>query len=195
MDNILKIILSPLFWLALSAIYLLLYILFRRTKNILPFLNITDVVKNYKKVFPLRRDLLFFLIFPFLLSLTTQFNQIVNEGISNIICVVLSILESTVLTFMAMSNDKYQRISENQQQNLQGIRAKYRNDDAIAIGMYEILVGIVVFILNFIFPSVESHKIISWFVSLFIYWGFYIFVLNIFGMVRRLYQIYFTPNF
>lgn len=196
MKILIKIILSPQCWLGFSLVYLFWYTMRAKTKKQrLAFLNVKGVFRNYKKVFPVLRDFLFFLILPFLLAVATQLNQRLNNAISNIICVVLSILESTVLTFMAMSNEKYQSIKEDKNLTLGDLRAKFQNEDTIAIGMYETLVSVIVLILNFLFPVIKNYKIVAWIVSLLIYWGFYIFVINIIIIVRRLYQIYFPNNF
>lgn len=195
MELLIKIVLSPQCWLCFSFVYLFWYAMRTRAKKQrLAFLNVQGVFRNYKKVFPILRDYLFFLILPFLLAVATQLNRQLNNEISDIICIVLSILESTVLTFMAMSNEKYQSANENKDWNLSNLRAKCQNEDTIAIGMYETLVSVIVLILNFIFPIIKNYKVAAWIVSLLIYWGFYIFVINIVIIVRRLYQIYFSND-
>lgn len=56
--------------------------------------------------------------------------------------------------------------------------------------VYEILISIMVLILIFILPIADNYPIAKWIMSFFIYYGFYSFLLNVFIMVRRLFQIY-----
>ncbi len=185
-------------WLLVSGIYVFVHVLYSRksSKASLPFINISAVIKNYRKVFIRKQDFYFFIFFPFLLSVATHLSRSLNSEISNIICVVLSILESAVLTFMAMTNDEAAQISRSSNLYLNHLRQIERIKDTIAVGMYDVVIGIIVLIMNFLFPITKTDKWFSRVVSLLVYWGFYIFVFNIFIMVRKLTQInqYFPPH-
>jgi hypothetical protein len=99
-----------------------------------------------------------------------------------------------VLTFMAMTNDKYISNIEKEKKNLADHRLKIQNEDTIAVGMYEVIISIAVLVLTFLSPIFSKICWLNWVVSFLIYYGFYIFLLNILIMVRRLYQVYFPPK-
>lgn len=196
MDKVKDYITNPLIWILAAGFYLLIYTLCHRVKrhDAMPFLDLKNIFYNHRHIFLLPRDYLFFVILPFFLAMATQMHKALNADISNLICVILSILESTVLTFMAMANDKTQHIEHSCNITLQELHEKAQLKDTIAVGMYEVIMGIIVLVLTFIYPIIENYRLLSRVVSFLVYWGFFIFVLNIMIMARRLYQIYFPHD-
>lgn len=191
--SILKnLVVNPFFWIILAFVILLYYI---QKKELFPYLNVAQVFKNYYAVFSRHKpDFCFFILFPLFLAIGTQLANPLTSSKTDVICVVLSILTAMVLTFMTMSSSEASRAVPKAERDIADVRLEFRNKDAIAVGMYEILISVLVLILTFSLPAIEFQEHISWIIGLFIYLGFYIFILNIFIMIRRLYQIYFPSK-
>ena len=129
---------SPWFWALLSGIAFLIYGFSGR----LAYINIGGIIKHYRKVFTKTIDFVFFMIFPLLIAISSSLHKNVDDDLSNLMAVVLAILTSMVLTFMVMTNDRYERSKEKSEKDLGDLQLKARNQDALAVGAYEILVSI-----------------------------------------------------
>lgn len=191
--NFIKICLSdPKFWFFLSLLVLILFV-FRKPP--FPYLDIRKIVSNYSDVFSNRKsDICFFTIFPLFFSIGTQLAKPITSDGTDVICVVLSILTTMVLTFMTISSSEASLSASKNVKDYGDLRKEYYNKDAIAVGMFEVLISVFVLLLTFALPAIESLNRLAWIVSFLIYFGFYVFVLNIFIMLRRLYQIYFPTK-
>jgi hypothetical protein len=186
--SVVTLLTAPWWWASLAGVALLIYGFSGR----LAYIDIIGVIKHYKEVFTKTKDFIFFIAFPLLLAISSTLYSSVDDELSSLMAVVLSILTSMVLTFMAMTNDRYKSSVNKPEKNLGDLQLKARNKDALAVGVYEILLSILVLILIFVLPIVESNRIAQHVMSFFIYYGFYSFLLNVFIIVRRLFQIYFN---
>ena len=180
------VLMIPWLWAAIAGIVFIIYGFSGR----LAYIDIIGVIRHYRSVFTKRKDFVFFLVFPLFIAVSSNLYKNVDKDLSDLMAVVLSILTSMVLTFMALTNDRYESSINNPNRDLSDLQLQARNKDALAVGVYEILISILVLILIFIFPIAEIQPITKWIMSFFIYYGFYSFLLNIFIMVRRLFQIY-----
>jgi len=178
---------APWFWAFLAGAIFLSYGLSGR----LAYINILGIVKQYKKIFSKTMDFLFFMVFPLFLSTASTIHSIISEDLANIMAVILAILTSMVLAFMVMTNSKYENSIGKADRNLGDFQLKHRNQDALAVGAYEIFISILVLILLFTLPIACGSEAAQRILSFVIFYGFYSFLLNVFIMVRRLFQIFF----
>lgn len=184
------IIQSPVTWLVFTIAIVLFYLFATKTK-IPVHLNIIGIFKNYHSVFPQKADLFFLGVVPFTLSVATNIESEVNVETSNLLCVVISILASAVVSFMVMTSDRADAILEKEgaKRNQSDNRVIARNKDCLAIGMFEILLAVFMLILIFLAP-IFSSKLLHWGISCAVYFSFYVFLLNLFIMMRKLCQVY-----
>jgi len=190
MEKTIELLQSPWIWVTAAALLLLAYGFSGR----LSYIDIIGVVKQYKEVFTKPTDFIFFILFPLLLAIGSTLYKAIDDVLANLIAVVLSILTSMVLTVMSMTNERYEYSLEKSSHDLSDKQLKERNQDALAVGTYEMLISIFVLILTFILPILNVYPTVKNIVSFFIYHGFYTFLLNIFIMVRRLFQVYLTKR-
>ena len=177
---------APGIWALLAGVIFVIYGLSGR----LAYINILGIIKYYKNVFTKKRDFAFFMIFPLIIAISSALHANVDEDLSQLMAIVLTILTSMVLSFMVMTNGRYENSMGKEDKDLGDLQLRERNQDALAVGAYEILVSILVLILIFLLPIANGNDTAQRFMSFFIYYGFYSFLLNVFIIVRRLFQIY-----
>ncbi len=201
------IIVSSTFWLALAFFILIIFILFGGFS----YINCKDAFKGYIELFKvedrnlkkriIKRNLLFFLFFPFVLATSCNFNQIIQTRIIDVICVVTSIMTAMLFSFMAVISSKYENVcSNNKISNSTYEDVKVINEETTNIVTCEILISVFLLILCFTQPLVEkidfvffSYKqfycsIISS-LSWLVYYCFFFFVLNLLIVTKRFYRI------
>ena len=176
---------TPYFWVFLAGVTFLIYGFAGR----LAYVNITGIIKQYRKVFSKTIDFIFFITFPLFIAIASTLHANVDDELSNLLAVVLAILTSMVLTFMALTSDSSEHSLKRKDKDLGDRQLIVRNRDTLAVGTYEILISIIVLILILLIPLADGNSIANKLMSFLIYYGFYSFLLNLFIMVRRLFQV------
>lgn len=180
---------SPRLWVILAIAFIFIYIVARR-KGAPKLIDVIDIVKDYIGVYVSKWDIAFYIVVPIFLAIATTFEKAIDKDMADLLCVVISILAAAVISFMAMTSDKYDSVDEKEEKNVTDKRQKRKCMESLAIGLLEILLSIVLLVLLFIRPIFESVEWINWILSVVIYGLFYQFLFNILIMMRRLRQIY-----
>lgn len=178
-------------WLCLALCSLFLLVYFYKRKMSSPiFIDIRKILSDYKGIYINKWDFRFVLVVPSLLALATSFKRPMNDNISDVLCVVISILGAAVISFMAMTSDRYDKFKEKKNKNLADRRNQIRCMESLSVGLFETLLVVSMLVLVFARPIVESHEKTTWLFGTVIYVLFYQFLFNLFVMMRRLHQIY-----
>ena len=176
-------------WLILCCLFLFIY--WKNRKKSSPiFIDVGKIWSNYQQIYINNWDSAFVLVVPTTLAIATSSKRPMNDSISDVLCVVISILGAAVISFMAMTSERYDKFKEKKDKNLADRRKQIRCMESLSVGLFETLLLVIMLILIFALPIVQGHEKISWVLGTVIYILFYQFLFNIFIMMRRLHQIY-----
>lgn len=180
-------------WLVLCCLFLFIYWIKRKQSSPI-FIDVGKIWSDYKQIYMNNWDFAFVLVVPTFLALATSSKRPMSDNISDVLCVVISILGAAVISFMAMTSERYDKFKEKKDKNLADRRKQIRCMESLSVGLFETLLLVAMLILIFALPIVRGHEKISWAFGTVIYILFYQFLFNIFIMMRRLHQIYSTDE-
>lgn len=176
-------------WLVLCCLFLFIYWINRKKSSPI-FIDVGKIWSDYKGIYRNNWDFAFVLVVPTTLAIATSSKKPMDDSISDVLCVVISILGAAVISFMAMTSERYDKFKEKKDKNLADRRKQIRCMESLSVGLFETLLLVIMLILIFALPIVHGHKMISWAFGTVVYILFYQFLFNIFIMMRRLHQIY-----
>lgn len=196
----LDIILNMRVWFILSIAFLIVYAL----TGGLGYINCLGIIEGYINIFKQnnkieKKHLLFFMGFPGMLSTATNLSMMITSEVSDIICVVISVLTAIMYVFMGTVDAKKSSLSQNENYLDYNYIVEV-HDQTIDIILYETILSVVLLILcftyallpNFDYVFIDFGKAVlsirsieSWI----IYYCFYSFVLNLLIITKRVYKI------
>lgn len=189
MINVKEIFVSPWFWLGICGIFLLIYWAKRKMHSPI-FIDVRKIWSDYKQIYVNKWDFWFVLIVPSLLAIATSLERPMCDGILDVLCVIISILGAAVISFMAMTSERYDKYKEKKDKNLADRRKQVRCMESLSVGLFEILLSVAMLVFIFAMPIIENYEKVTWLFGTVIYILFYHFLFNLFIMMRRLHQIY-----
>lgn len=199
------------FWLLVSVAIVVIYLF----NGGLTYINCKSAVKGYLEIFknesgrPSLKELLFFILLPLTLAAASQSGRAIEADVTDVICVVISILTAMIYSFMAIISSKYENViqkndSTNKIDYFTADKIQKIYNETISIITCEILVSVLLLVLCFVQPVVfpkgiqisaqASVEEICWLfifnaIGYIIYSCFYFFVLNILVVTKRFYYI------
>lgn len=180
---------SPCLWIALTLSFVIIYSLIRKKAGP-KFIDIGKILSDYRKIYIHGLDLAFSIIVPLFLAIATSLEKPMDKDMADLLCVVISILAAAVISFMAMTSDRFDGVQAKENKNVGDHRSQIQCTESLSIGLFETLLSVVLLIFIFVRPIVQEHEIVGWIFGTAIYALFYQFLFNLLIMMRRLRQIY-----
>lgn len=148
--EIIKIINSPLTYIVVSAIIL---VILHKESN---YINVIGICKKYIKFLTAEKQTLkivcIIVIIPILLAISTTLIKKVEAEILNNTMVVVSIIMSMLFTVLALIKDK--TIIANDKTHFEAVTIEEVKNETISIIHYLVLLNILIILIAFIFPII-----------------------------------------
>lgn len=157
------------------------------------YMNCVKIIDNHISVFNNKNGKLLLVpfftynILPFLMALGVNRIKVIDSDMINIITVIISILTSMLFTLLVMLIEMKDKIDIKKMQNANQINIMKRAiKETYYTVMFEILISISVLLLSFIYLFTQK---ISCIVSTIIYYLVFLLVLNLFIVLKRIFNI------
>lgn len=197
------------FWLIVSLVIFIMYLF----TGGLSYINCLDAIKGYFLVFKEKgrtsyKNLLFFIFFPFTLSIATNLYTPLNKDGLNAICVIVSIMTAMLFSLMTIIDTKHTKIIEapNKDCDTKDItnymdfkmyNTTYK--ETVNIVVCEVLLSVFLLLLCFVQPMLDNSKhmkinpldfsiTMQSFANWLIFYLFYSFIVNLLIVVKRFYR-------
>lgn len=187
-DNIMSFS-SPHSWIILTAVFIIIYVLARK-KSYPKLIDISNILKDYTGIYVSRWDIAFSIVVPVLLSIATAIKKPIDTDMSDLLCVVISILAAAVISFMAMTSERYDGLVEKKNKDMTDNRNEIKCMESLSAGLFNTLLSVILLVLLFVRPIFENHVRFNLAISVVVYALFYHFLFNLLMMMRRLREIY-----
>lgn len=181
-------LLDPNMWLFLGIVAIIAN--FAHEKFKIPLqLNCCNVIKKYLDTFPRKSDVVFYVVIPMLFAMASTLGRPINEKVATAIFAVSGILCIPVFAAVYIAHKASDIVNVKTVRNLSDRDVLIRCQDCISTAVFEILMLCVLettLFMAYVFVGVTQYRLC---VDYICYFVFYIYILNMFNVVRRIAKI------